>query len=432
MFNIRYNMLAIFQVTLSIINSILLIRLFGVSYQTDSYLMAIAIITALQLLQLMTVEQFMYFYHDLKIKSIEEAHKFYSATITFSIIVGIATVIVLLPGINFIINIFAHDLDPLRIDLLKNILFILILGLIFNPMNYVNQRLLNAEMKFSLPYILESFYLLFISLSLFYILFSNDLNIVVLAYANVIGFLFAFILSFVIINRQGISIKPRKFHPLMSKFIKNSLSMKFGHNIHNILFVPVTNNILALLPIGFASYFYYAQMIIVGINAVVMGPQNRVLLSNVSTLWTEKKKDKITQLIKRYLKLFVPIFIVSLIIAYFLIPTILNIISSGKLSAIDLTYIQMVFLGLAVWYVIIMAESAFVSVGMASKNSKIFILTNSIFILVYFTLSLLLVNSLGIFAIPIAAVIGQIINFIIYSNYTFKLLGIKIFWRKLL
>ena len=42
----------------------------------------------------------------------------------------------------------------------------------------------------------------------------------------------------------------------MNNFIKNSLSMKFGHNIHNILYVPITNNILALLPIGFASYFY--------------------------------------------------------------------------------------------------------------------------------------------------------------------------------
>ena len=65
------------------------------------------------------------------------------------------------------------------------------------------------------------------------------------------------------------------------------------------------------------------------------------------------------------------------------------------------------FLGLAVWYVIIMAESAFVSVGMASKNSQIFIVTNSIFILVYFTLSLLLVNTLGKFSIPIAAIIAQ-------------------------
>jgi len=430
MFNIRYNMLAIFQVTLSIINSVLLIRLFGVSYQTDSYLMAIAIITALQLLQLMTVEQFMYFYHDLKIKSVKEAHNFYGAAITFSIIIGIITVIVLLPGINLVVNIFVHDLDPLRINLLKNILFILILGLLFNPMNYVNQRLLNAEMKFSLPYILESFYSLFISLSLFYILFTNDLNIVLLAYANVIGFIFAFIVGFGLVKRQGISIKPKKYHPLMNNFIKNSFSMKFGHNIHNILYVPITNNILALLPIGFASYFYYAQMIVIGINAIVMGPQNRVLLSNVSSLWSEKKLDLITQLIKRYLKIFVPLFIVLLSITYFLIPTILKFISSGKLSIIDSTYIQMVFLGLAVWYVIIMAESAFVSVGMASKNSHIFIVTNSIFIVVYFTLSLFLVNTLGIFAIPIAAIIAQLINFTIYSNYCFKILGIKILQRK--
>ena len=52
-------------------------------------------------------------------------------------------------------------------------------------------------MKFSLPYVLESFYLVFISMSLFYILFTkNYLNIVLLAYANVIGFIFAFIVGF--------------------------------------------------------------------------------------------------------------------------------------------------------------------------------------------------------------------------------------------
>ena len=161
-------------------------------------------------------------------------------------------------------------------------------------------------------------------MSIFYL--QTNLNIVLLAYANVIGFIFAFIVGFVLVKREGISIKPRKYHPLMNNFIKNSLSMKFGHNIHNILYVPITNNILALLPIGFASYFYYAQMIVVGINAIVMGPQNRVLLSNVSSLWSEKKLDSITQLIKRYLKLFVPLFIVFLSVTYFLIPTILKFI----------------------------------------------------------------------------------------------------------
>jgi O-antigen/teichoic acid export membrane protein len=426
MFNFRYNLLAILQVSLSIINSVLLIRLFGVSYQTDSYLMAVAIIAALQLLQLMSVEQFMYFYHDLKVKSVEEAHNFYRASITFGVVVGIITFIVLWPGISIIINIFAHNLDPTRYNLLSNILIILIAGLIFNPMNYINQRLLNAEMKFSLPYILDSLYYLFISISLFYILLTNNTNIIFLAYANVLGIMSAFILSFILIRRLKIPIKPKKYHPMMNKFIKNSLSMKLGHNIHNILFTPVTNNILALLPIGFASYFYYAQMIVVGISSIVMGPQYRVLLSNVSTLWSEKKIKKIIILIKRYLKLFIPLFIAALALAYFLIPTLLDFISSGTLSYEDVRYIQLVFLGLGVWYVILMAEGAFVSVGMASKNSKIFIFTNSIFIIVYFCLSLLLVQPLGIFAIPVAAVAGQLINFIFYSTYAFKVLNINI------
>ena len=431
MFNFRYNLLAILQVFLSVVNSILLIRLFGVSYQTDSYLMAVAIIAALQLLQLMMVEQFMYFYHDLKVKSVKEAHNFYGTTITFGIIVGIVSFIVLWPGVTLIINLFAHDIDPVRFNMLKSILIILIVGLIFNPMNYVNQRLLNAEMKFSLHYILDSMYYIFISLSLVYILFSHNVNIIILAYANVVGLGIAFTLSFLLVRREGISIKPRKSHHLMKKFISNSFSMKLGYNIHNLLFTPVTNNILAFLPIGFASYFYYAQMIVIGISSFVMGPQYRVLLSNVSNFWSEKKLEDIKVLIKRYLKLFLPLFIVSLAITYFLIPWILNLISSGQLSKTDDYYIQMVFLGLAVWYIIVMAEGAFVSVGMASKNSKIFIFTNSIFIVVYFCTSVLLVKSLGIFAIPIAAIIGQSINFILYSSYTFKLLGIKIFGRKL-
>ena len=234
MFNFRYNLLAILQLSFSILNSVLLIRLFGVSFQSDSYLMAVAIIAALQLLQLMMVEQFMYFYHDLKVESVKEAHNFYRASITFGIIVGVVSFIVLWPGVTLIINLFAHDIDPLRFNLLKSILIILIIGLIFNPMNYINQRLLNAEMKFSLPYILDSLYYLFISLGLFYILFSNNVNILILAYANVLGLIIAFILSFILVKREGISIKPKKYHPLMKKFVKNSFSMKFGYNIHNL------------------------------------------------------------------------------------------------------------------------------------------------------------------------------------------------------
>jgi len=38
--------------------------------------------------------------------------------------------------------------------------------------------------------------------------------------------------------------------------MKNSLAMRFGHNLHNFLFKPITSNILSSLPSGYASYFY--------------------------------------------------------------------------------------------------------------------------------------------------------------------------------
>ena len=430
MFKLRYNLLAIFQIFLLFFNTVMLIRIFGASFQSDSYLIAISIIDAISLVQLMSVEQFMYFYHDLKMKNEKEAHLFYNSSLIYSIMVGILFSIILLISINFIINIFAYSIDPERFVIIKNFLIVLFIGLIFNGANYVNQRLLNAEMRFSIPYVLEGFNSLFISIFLIYILISNNLNIELLAYGRVIGIFAAFILGLFFIKRLNINFKLKLRHPLLKQFIKNSFSMKFGHNIHNLLFNPITTNILSTLPVGYASLFYYAQMIVIAVNSMVVGPSVRVLYSKVSTYWTEKKIDPIKKAIKHYLKVYIPLFIIALGLTYFIIPFALNIVSSGKLTSEDLDLIKFIFLGLAVWYILIMIESSFVSVGVASKNSRVFITTNTIFIIIFFCLSFLLKNSIGVFAIPAAAIIGQIINFGLYSIYGLKLLGIKLFGGK--
>ncbi|MBI5680829.1 MAG: hypothetical protein HZC47_08055 [Methanobacterium sp.] len=426
MFKFRYNLLAIFQISLLFLNTVILIRVFGASFQTDAYLIASSIIEALGLIQLMSVEQFMYFYHDLKVKSVEEAYKFYNSSLVFSIVVGIAFFAILFVGINYIIDIFAYNIDPQRYIVLKDVLIILIVGMIFNSANFVNQRLLNAEMKFSIPYILEGIFPLFILISLIYILISNNPNIEFLAYARVLGIIIAFILGLVIIKKLGIPFKLRLRHPMLKSFVKNSFSMRFGHNIHNLFFNPITTNILSSLPVGYASLFYYAQMIVIAVNSMVLGPSIRVLYSKVSNYWAEDEINLIKKSIKDYLRIYIPLFVVALILTFFIIPTALNLISSGTLSPADIELIKYIFAGLAVWYLIIMIESAFVSVGVASKNSVIFITTNTIFIIIFFSLSFLLKNDIGVFAIPIAAIIGQIINFIFYSTYGLKLLKIKI------
>jgi len=61
MFNLKYNILAMYQMVLGLLSSVLMLRVFGVTIQADSYLIACSIITSLQFVQIMFVEQFMFF-----------------------------------------------------------------------------------------------------------------------------------------------------------------------------------------------------------------------------------------------------------------------------------------------------------------------------------------------------------------------------------
>ncbi|KUK71668.1 lipid II flippase MurJ [Methanobacterium sp. 42_16] len=422
MFKLRYNALAIIQVMVLLFNTIFLIRIFGASYQSDAYLMAVSIIDAIGLLQLMLVEQFMYFYHDLKLENPEKAHSFYNSSLFLSIGSGIILLVILFLGINIWVKLFAFDLSGERLSLLINVVSIMVFGVVFYSANYVNQRVLNAEMRFSIPYILEILNALFISISLVYVMFTNQFNIQLLAYARVIGIFAVFIMGLYFVKAVGIPIRLTFNSYMMKEFVSNSFTMRLGHNIHNLLFNPITTNILSSFPVGFASCFYYAQMIIYAINSIVVGPSNRVLLSKVSEVWSKKLISQIPEIMKKYLKNTVPIFILTVIISYLIIPYVLNLISSGSLSLSDIDLIKYVFVGLAVWYGIILIESAFVSVGSASKNSRIFIFTNSIFIIIFFCISFYFKDMFGLLVIPLAAIIAQIVNFIFYTRFAIKII----------
>jgi hypothetical protein len=100
-------------------------------------------------------------------------------------------------------------------------------------------------------------------------------------------------------------------------------------------------------------------------------------------------------------------------------------IGSRNLSQQDIQYIQHLFLALAPWYLIGLIESPFISVSIASKRSMVFIATNSVFILTYFSLSILMTPRFGIYTIPIAVAIAQLINLTTFTVFALKLLKEK-------
>jgi len=429
MFNIKYNIIALYQVLLGLLSSVLMLKVFGVSAQADSYLIACSIVASLQLIQIMFVEQFMVFYNDLRVQDRESAKEFYNTAVTFALFSGALFYSVFALSVHPLIKLFAFGLDGERFTLLKNILQILFVGTVMDAANVINQRLLNAEMRFSLPAILNSLQTLVTVMLLVYLLVTKKSSIELIAGARIVGTTITCLASFAVVRRMGIHFRFRFRHPALKAFMKNSLAMRFGHNLHNFLFNPITSNILSSLPSGYASYFYYAQRLQQIVSNVVVGPSYAVYQSKISKFWSQQNFEDIKTNIRKYLPIVTLAFVCSSLLLYFLIPTALGLVASNHLAAKDTAYIQLVFLALSLWQLVVLVESPFVAVGVASKKSWIFIITNSIFIVTYFIASLILAKPAGIYSIPLGATIGQIVNLIFYMSYCLTLLKVDRYAR---
>jgi len=422
MFNLKYNILAMYQMVLGLLSSVLMLRVFGVTIQADSYLIACSIITSLQFVQIMFVEQFMFFYNDLKVQDRESARVFYNTAVTFSIFSGIFFYIVFALSVHPLIKMFAFGIDAERYRLLENILQILFMSTIFESVNLINQRLLNAEMQFSVPYILSSFQPLFTVLLLVYLTVTGNPDIELIAGARTFGAFFACLAGFVVLGRMGFPFCCSLRHPTMKPFVINSLAMRFGCNIHNILLNPITNNILALLPSGIASCFYYAQRLHQVVNNVVVGPGYAVFHSRVSRQWSELNLAGIKTDIRKFLPSASAFFLIAATLMYFLIPTVLGMVGSRDLLSGDVELIQHLFLALAPWYLVALVESPFLSVCIASKRSAVFIASNTLFIVSYFLFSFFLARKFGVYTIPIGMTTAQIINLASFMIFCLSLL----------
>ncbi len=424
MFNFKYNILVFFQILFNLTNAFLLVKVFGVSPQTDAYFILQTIFAAVYLIQFMPIEQFMYFYNDAKVESRESAEKFYNFSIFVALLTGFLSVIFFLFFQNGIIKIFAYKLDFERLQLLNIYVSKYKWVLFFTPISYICSSLLTAEMKIGYPYVITIIPVFFIVLTQIFCHLISYKDISLLIYAGLFGTILSALLNiFLVIKNFNYKFSLDFKHRLSSKYIKNSIMIRAGHNIHNFLFPLVTNNFLSSFPAGFVSYFYYAQKMVNVLQNIITGPSNRILQAKISRSCSLNDLKNIKNDIRYYFKIFSPIFITSAIITYYFLPYALNLISSGKLNTEDINYIQSIFIFLSVWSVILFLEAPFDMVLVAVKNSGIFILVNALYIIDYSILLILFKNKYNLNAVGIAIIFSQLISFFLYSKTALKLLN---------
>ena len=80
---------------------------------------------------------------------------------------------------------------------------------------------------------------------------------------------------------------------------------------------------------------------------------------------------------------------------------------------------------MAIWKLVVLVESPFVIIPQVAKQSKIFFIGNSIFVLLLYVLSNMLESSISINALLYAGIFVQCINLLVYYFYTKRLLNAK-------
>lgn len=413
MFKLKYNILVIVQILLNLLNATLLINIFGVTAKADAYLISTSIFLSLQFIQGMSIEQFTQFYNDVKVKNIEDSHVFYNSALIFTIFIGALSLVLFTLGTNMIINIFAQNIDSERFTYLLKLLKILFIGSAVMPIICLNERLFIAEMRISISYILQIIQILFVVIMQVFLLLTHSTNIELLAWALSMGRIVATCLSLYI----AFKIIPFKFtlwHKTLIPFIKNSLIIKIGDNIPNFILPIIINNILSSLGTSVASCYYYALKIVEILNNISIGPQSKILKSEISKYISNCQYAEIIKSSKNFIIKMSIVFIIAGIATYFIQEPILKFISANKLTQENLTQIALIFLVLAIYYYFKLVEYPYLTTCITAKKGRIIILSNLIFLLMFSILVYFLIKIIGIFAIPVGMCFAEIFPFIIY------------------
>lgn len=423
--NLKYNFLALMQAVVGFMSSMLLIKIFGVTADTDAYFIGFAIYTAAGLLPVLLIEQFMFYYHKIKATEPGNEKEFYHYALFLAGVSGMVAFLCLNLFPIVFMKIFAASLDVSRIETLRKIIWLFSFAVMARGVLALMEGVFNAENRFSVPYLLNLLPQTFVALALTLMWHNGTASILTLPAVFVAGTMVSGILGFLLLSGMGFRLRLKFTHPNSMAFIKNSVSMRIGHNVHNLLNPIVINNVLSALPVGSVSCYGYANRFVSAAGAIITGPLIKIFYSKVSVMWAENKKENVKMEIKRYLKVALFFFAFAVVLGYFLIPKVLGLLASSKLDTFGISQIQSLFLALSVWYTILLVESPFVGLVVVSCDSKAFIVTNGLFITVFSLVSISFLPSLGIYVVPFGLAFAQFISAAIYSNIAMKSLDLN-------
>ncbi len=409
---LKYNIVASVILVIQLASLGLIYKNFGASNISDVLMVSLSVVGAIQLVQIMPIDQFMVYFH--KSKSHIEETNFWQYSLTFGMVIGFISII----AAELMIQAISVMTDSVVWSKYKDVADILKYSLVFYPILFLNDKLLNSKQFIVASYMLSSVTHLFMFASLLIIVLTKSYSGEAVAWGYTVGVCFGAIFSTFFIsvkfNMQvnfNISYKDRwRFH-------SRSLQMRLGHNLVAVFFPVITNYYLANMSAGVASLFHYAYRGVIAVYSISAGPPFKLYMAKISKLWAEDDLSNSRIIGKEFAKnsMFIYLFVIGL--AYGVIYAIENFkLISGGLAEFKISEFKNIFLLIAFWHAIILYESRYVGILIASDSSKEFMCVNAIFVIIYMLVAILFFRNGGVYVICIGATFAQVINTFLYYS----------------
>jgi hypothetical protein len=356
---------------------------YSATKESDILLLATSSISILAQLSLVGVEQVLYFYADETKKSAADANHFFGVAYTWSLISGVAfTALVVLLSKYFLLMI-APGFNEDSLSQARHILLCLSPQLILSPCLHIFRAKWSLEEKFGRAYLLSAVnsFILLICLILATLVGTSSLDLFgTLSLAVFVAFLGAFVFY----NRAYLVRLTKDDWIKVRHLVTHSSRIKGANAVHNFLVQTLISSLLSMMPTGSISIFQYAKRLADGVFAITAGPQVMIYHSRCAVSVLRWDRGEMRRNVVHFLKTFLPLFFAMATVVYVLAPFALSIMGKG-LTAPAIDQILWLYVGTALWYLIIGVETLSVGILLATHSSWLLFCINFTFIFLFFS-----------------------------------------------
>ncbi|MDT8286023.1 MAG: lipid II flippase MurJ [Elusimicrobiales bacterium] len=373
---------------------------FGASALSDSYFAGMAVFSLAAGLTAFFTYMFMQYYNDIKASDKRSAMDFYRAVVTVSLLTGLGVFILLAVSARPLISVFAPGFPDSALDDSRSFLLVLGAALVWTRAVALNNSLINAEMRFLLPYLMSLAAPAFNILAV--IFFSDRFGIEPIAWATLASGLLSFGVSSYFINRElGIKLVPLLWHPALPELFRKSLSIRAAYQVWSFR-ESLAVNFLSRFPAGNLSYYFYAVRVLSALFNVVNTPVIHVFAARASRLvslrgFAELRRLTLSTAVRSGI-----FFAAACLPLVFFLPDLLRAFFSHKFSPEDIGRIHIMFLSLLPAYLGLAGEIPFSNVVAAIKMTGRTMLIYLSGLIVFTVILATLGGRAGIYAVSVS------------------------------